>query len=185
MSCYVMQVRSRFDCFNLDATRYLGFDKVSSSGPKTLAGPSLLLRKRFGFDRFDHVSVSIWTPPLGDWSPACAAGMFIATAWLWVYGGNVYTTHGTRAPCYGSLDMDCRTWLELWCKKRQALSLDGLMLWFRWEWWCYGYLVYGHATRPAPRSARTANQPSYVDARRWPWPGSTPAMTILSMWSCA
>ena len=32
---------------------------LGSSGPQTHAGPSFLLRKRFGFDRFDHVSVSI------------------------------------------------------------------------------------------------------------------------------
>ena len=51
---------------------------LRSSGPKTHAGPSLLLRKRFGSDRFDNVSVSIWTPPLvieaqpeWNWRSAC------------------------------------------------------------------------------------------------------------------
>ena len=29
------------------------------SGPKTHAGPSFLLRERFGFDRFDNISISI------------------------------------------------------------------------------------------------------------------------------
>ena len=37
---------------------------LRSSGPETHAGQSFLLRKHFGFDRFDDVSVSIRTPPL-------------------------------------------------------------------------------------------------------------------------
>ena len=37
---------------------------LRSSGPKTHTGPSLLLRKSFGFDRFDNVSFWIWTPLL-------------------------------------------------------------------------------------------------------------------------
>ena len=40
------------------------------SGHQTHAGPSFLLRERTGFDRFDSVSVLIWTPPFGDWSTA-------------------------------------------------------------------------------------------------------------------
>ena len=43
---------------------------LRSSGPKAHAGPSLPLRKRFGLDRFADASLSIWTSPLGGWSPA-------------------------------------------------------------------------------------------------------------------
>ena len=43
---------------------------LRSAGPQTHAGPSLLLRKGFGFDRFDDVSVSTEPSPFGDRSPA-------------------------------------------------------------------------------------------------------------------
>ena len=47
------------DRFDFDTFGILVLILLRTSGPKTRAGPSVLLRKRFGFDRFDNISVSV------------------------------------------------------------------------------------------------------------------------------
>ena len=56
---------------------------LRSSGPNTHAGPSLLFRKRFAFDRFDNISRSICPPPLLVIEPQPG---FVASGAIWSLG---------------------------------------------------------------------------------------------------
>ena len=63
----IFQVRSRFDRFDFDTVRYFGLDIASIFRAPNQCWTRCLhlatcLRERFGFDRFDCVSVSISSP---------------------------------------------------------------------------------------------------------------------------